>query len=199
MMHHLSANGTAGVVLANGSLSSNTSGEGEIRKNMVEDDIVDCIVALPDKLFLTTGIPACLWFLNRNKANPKDRTRKGEVLFIDGRKLGVLAERSLRELTEEDIRKIADTYHLWRGSPKGKEKYEDIQGFCKSATIDEIREHDYVLTPGRYVGIEDEVDDGIPFEEKMEKLSGKLSEQFEKSRELEEEIKKNLAGLGFEV
>ena len=199
MIHHLAPNGTAGIVLANGSLSSNTSGEGEIRKNMLEDDIVDCIVALPDKLFLTTGIPACLWFLNRNKNNSKHRQREKEFLFIDARKMGILVERSLRVLTPEEIQKIADTYHKWRGSYEGDEKYEDILGFCKSTTLEEIKNNDYVLTPGRYVGIEEEEDDGIPFEEKMKTLTAELSEQFKQSRELEEEIKKNLKALGFEM
>ena len=199
MIHHLAPNGTAGIVLANGSLSSNTSGEGEIRKAMLEDDIVDCIVALPDKLFLTTGIPACLWFLNRNKNNPKHRQREKEVLFIDARKVGTLVERSLRVLTEEEIKKIADTYHKWKGSYNGSEEYKDILGFCKNATLEEIKNNDYVLTPGRYVGIEEEEDDGIPFEEKMKTLTAELSEHFKKSRELEEEIKKNLKALGFEM
>lgn len=199
MAHHLAPNGTAGIVLANGSLSSNTSGEGEIRKNMLEDDLIDCIVALPDKLFLTTGIPACLWFMNRNKSNPKHRERTNEVLFIDARKLGSLVERSLRELSSEDIKKIADTYHKWRGSYSGDEKYEDIQGFCKSATLEEIRGHEYILTPGRYVGIEEVEDDGISYEEKMGDLTSKLAEQFAKSRHLEDEIRGNLAKLGFEV
>lgn len=199
MIYHLSPSGTAGIVLANGSLSSTTGGEGEIRKGMLEDDIVDCIVALPDKLFLTTGIPACLWFLNRNKNNPKHRKRTKEVLFIDARNMGELVERSLRAFSAEDIQKIADTYHKWRGSYKGEGEYEDIQGFCKSATLEEIKENDYILTPGRYVGIEEEEDDGIPFEEKMETLTKELSEQFKKSRELEEEIRKNLEALGFEI
>lgn len=189
--------GTAGIVLANGSLSSNTSNEGEIRKNMIEDDLVDCVVALPDKLFLTTGIPACIWFLNRNKSNPKHRERDREILFIDARKMGALVERSLRELSPEDIQKIADTYHMWRGSKEGE--YQDIQGFCKSATLEEVKGHEYILTPGRYVGIEEAEDDGIPYEEKMADLSAKLAEQFAKSRHLEEEIRANLAKLGFDI
>lgn len=195
MAHHLSPNGTAGIVLANGSLSSNTSNEGEIRKNMIEDDLVDCVVAL----FLTTGIPACIWFLNRNKSNPKHRERDGEILFIDARKMGALVERSLRELSPEDIQKIANTYHMWRGSYKGEGEYEDIQGFCKSATLEEVKGHEYILTPGRYVGIEETADDGIPYEEKMADLSAKLAEQFTKSRHLEEEIRANLAKLGFDI
>ncbi len=184
----LGQNGKAAVVLANGSLSTNTSNEGEIRKNILNADLVDAIVALPDKLFYTTGIPVSIWVLNRNKKN------KGKTLFIDGRKLGTMVNRRLRELTAEDIRKIADTYINWQ---KG-ENYEDVQGFCKSATIEEIREQDYILTPGRYVGIKEEEDDGEPFEEKMERLTSLLAEQFKKSRELEEEIRKQMGGIGFE-
>lgn len=189
MIDKLGQNGKAAVVLANGSLSSNTSNEGEIRKNILLADLVDAIVALPDKLFYTTGIPVCIWILNRNKKN------KGKTLFIDARKLGTMVNRRLRELTKEDIRKIADTYINWQEG----ENYEDVQGFCKSAAIEEIREHDYILTPGRYVGIEEEEDDGVPFEEKMERLTSTLAEQFKKSRELEEEILKQLGGIGFEI
>lgn len=197
MIFHLAPNGVAGVVLANGSLSSNTSNEGEIRKNLIEEDVVDCIVALPDKLFYTTAIPACLWILNRNKLNnPKYRSRRHEFLFIDARKLGQLVDRRHRELIDEDIKKIAETYHNWRNKDG---QYEDIKGLCRSVTIDEIREHEYILTPGRYVGIEEVEDDGIDFEEKMENLTSELSELFTKSRHLEEEIKKNLRGLGYEL
>lgn len=189
MIDKLSQDGKAAVVLANGSLSSNTSNEGEIRKNILEADLVDAIVALPDKLFYTTGIPVCIWFFNRNKKN------KGETLFIDARKLGTMVSRKLRELTEEDIKQVADTYHAYNGNGE----YEDKLGFCKKATIDEIRNNDYVLTPGRYVGIEEEEDDGEPFEEKMARLTATLSEQFAKSRELEEEIRKQLGGIGYEL
>lgn len=189
MLDKLGQNGKAAVVLANGSLSTNTSNEGEIRKNILNADLVDAIVALPDKLFYTTGIPVCIWILNRKKK------KEGQTLFIDGRKLGKMVNRRLRELTEEDIRKIADTYINWQYD----ENYEDIQGFCKSATIEEIQEQDYILTPGRYVGIEDEEDDGEPFEEKMKCLTTSLAEQFKKSRELEEEIRKQLGGIGFEL
>ncbi len=197
MIFHLAPNGVAGVVLANGSLSSNTSNEGEIRKNLIEEDIVDCIVALPDKLFYTTAIPACLWILNRNKGNnPKYRSRRHEFLFIDARKLGQLVDRRHRELSDEDIKRIAETYHNWRNI---NGNYEDIKGFCKSVKIEEIREHEYILTPGRYVGIEEAVDDGVDFEEKMENLTSELAELFAKSRHLEEEIKKNLRGLGYEL
>lgn len=198
MIHHLSPNGTAGIVLANGSLSSNNN-EGEIRKKIIEDDLVDCIVALPDKLFLTTGIPACIWFLNRNKNSSKGRKRNGDILFIDARKLGSFIERSLREFSPEDIQKIADTYHMWRGTYEGYGEYQDIQGFCKSASLEEVRSHEYILTPGRYVGIEETEDDGVPYEEKMADLSVRLAEQFAKSRHLEEEIRVNLAKLGFDI
>ena len=189
MIDKLSQDGKAAVVLANGSLSSNTSNEGEIRKNILEADLVDAIVALPDKLFYTTGIPVCIWFFNRNKKN------KGETLFIDARKLGTMVSRKLRELTEEDIKQVADTYHAYNGNGE----YEDKLGFCKKATIDEIRNNEYILTPGRYVGIEEEEDDGEPFEEKMARLTATLSEQFAKSRELEEEIRKQLGGIGYEL
>jgi type I restriction enzyme M protein len=198
IIYHLAPNGIAGVVLANGSLSSNTSNEGEIRKNLLEEDtdLVDCIVAMPDKLFYSTGIPVSLWILNRNKeGNSKHRNRKNEVLFIDARQLGVMIDRRHRELTEEDIHKIADTYHQWRNIDGN---YEDVKGFCKSTKLEEIRKHEYVLTPGRYVGIEETKDDGIPFEEKMESLTSELSGLFAKSRRLEDEIRKNLGGIGFE-
>jgi len=196
MVYHLAPNGSAGIVLANGSLSTNTSNEGEIRKNLLEGDLVDAIVALPDKLFYSTGIPVSLWILNRNKKdNPKYRSREHQVLFIDARQLGVMIDKRHRELTEEDISKISETYHEWRNIHG---KYEDIKGFCKSAKIEDIREHEYVLTPGRYVGIEDAEDDGIPFNEKMENMTAELDELFAKSRHLEEEIRKNLGGIGYE-
>lgn len=196
MVYHLAPNGSAGIVLANGSLSTNTSNEGEIRKNLLEEDIVDAIVALPDKLFYSTGIPVSLWILNRNKKdNPKYRSREHEVLFIDARQLGEMIDRRHRELTEEDVSKISATYHEWRNIDG---EYEDIKGFCKSATIEDIREHEYVLTPGRYVGIEDVEDDGIPFDEKMESMTAELAELFAKSRHLEDEIRKNLGGIGYE-
>jgi len=194
-IHHLSPSGIAGFVLANGSMSSNTGGEGTIRKNIIEDDIVDCMIALPSQLFYNTMIPACLWFIARNKGDNKFRDRRGEILFIDARKMGDMVDRRHRELTDEDIKKIADTYHAWRGEGG---MYEDIPGFCKSATLGEIEKHSFILTPGRYVGIEEEEEDTEPFEEKMERLTSELAEQFEKSKELEEEIKKNLEGLGYE-
>ena len=189
MLDKLSQKGKAGVVLANGSLSSNTSGEGEIRRKILEDDLVDCIVALPDKLFYTTGIPVCIWFFNR------DKKHKGQTLFIDARKMGDMVNRRLRELSDEDIKKIANTYIAWQN----EDGYEDVQGYCKVASIDEIKEHDYILTPGRYVGIEEVEDDGEPFEEKMERLTTTLANQFKKSRELEEEIRKQLGGIGYKL
>ena len=189
MLDKLSQKGKAGVVLANGSLSSNTSGEGDIRRKILEDDLVDCIVALPDKLFYTTGIPVCIWFFNR------DKKHKGQTLFIDARKMGDMVNRRLRELSDEDIKKIANTYIAWQN----EDGYEDVQGYCKVASIDEIKEHDYILTPGRYVGIEEVEDDGEPFEEKMERLTNTLANQFIKSRELEEEIRKQLGGIGYEL
>ena len=189
MLDKLSQKGKAGVVLANGSLSSNTSGEGDIRRKILEDDLVDCIVALPDKLFYTTGIPVCIWFFNR------DKKHKGQTLFIDARKMGDMVNRRLRELSDEDIKKIANTYIAWQN----EDGYEDVQGYCKVASIDEIKEHDYILTPGRYVGIEEVEDDGEPFEEKMERLTTTLANQFKKSRGLEEEIIKQLGGIGYEL
>ena len=196
IVYHLAPNGVAGVVLANGALSSNTSNEGVIRKNLVDAKLVDAIVALPDKLFYSTGIPVSLWILNRNKEdNPKFREREDEILFIDARNLGTMVDRRHRELSEEDIKKISDTYHNYRNL---NGQYEDIQGFCKAAKLEEVREHEYVLTPGRYVGIEEQEDDGIPFEEKMAALTSELGELFEKSRCLEDEIRKNLGGIGFD-
>lgn len=191
MIHHLAPNGIMGSVLANGSLSSNTSNEGAIRTAMVKDDVVDCIVAMPGQLFYSTGIPVSLWILRKGK----NENTKGKMLFIDARNLGHMVDRRVKELSEEDIKKIADTYHNW-GKNNG---YEEIQGFCKSASIDEVAENDYVLTPGRYVGIKETEDDGVPFKEKMEALTTELNELFSKSRDLEDEIRKNLGGIGYEV
>ncbi len=196
IIHHLAPSGVAGVVLANGSMSTNQSNEGVIRKNMIEADLVDCMVALPPQLFYTTGIPACLWFLSRNKGNAKFRDRRGEVLFIDARKMGHLVDRTHREFSDEDIKRIADTYHAWRGHP-GAGEYRDVPGFCKSATLEEIRKHDHVLTPGRYVGVEETGEEGEPFAERMKRLSAELKEQFKESRRLEEIIKKDLEELGY--
>ena len=195
-VHHLSPTGIAGFVLANGSMSSNTSGEGEIRKNMVEADIVDCMVALPSQLFYNTMIPACLWFVARDKKNSGFRDRRGEVLFIDARKMGYLVDRRHRELSGEDIAKVADTYHAWRGE---NGKYEDVLGFCKSAKLDEIRKHSHILTPGRYVGVELEEEDDEVFDEKMKRLTAELSEQMKQGQKLDEEIKKNLESIGYKI
>ena len=197
-IYHLAPTGLAGFVLANGSMSSNQSGEGEIRKAIIEANLADCMVALPGQLFYSTQIPVCLWFLARNKMNGRFRDRRGETLFIDARKLGTLVDRVHRELTDEDVAKIAGTYHAWRGD-KDADKYEDVAGFCKSATLDEIRKHGHVLTPGRYVGAEAVEDDGEPFEEKVQRLTEKLGQQMEEGRRLDEEIKKNLSGLGWPV
>lgn len=195
--HHLAPNGTAGVVLANGSMSSQQSGEGEIRKAMIEADVVDCMVALPGQLFYSTQIPACLWFLARNKNPGKGlRDRRGQVLFIDARQMGVLVDRTRRELTDEEIKKIADTYHAWRGEPDAGE-YQDVPGFCKSATLDEIRKHGHVLTPGRYVGAAAQADDGEPFAEKMARLVAQLREQQAEGAKLDAAIAANLRELGF--
>lgn len=195
--HHLAPNGTAGVVLANGSMSSQQSGEGEIRKAMIEADVVDCMVALPGQLFYSTQIPACLWFLARNKNPGKGlRDRRGQVLFIDARQMGVLVDRTRRELTDDEIKKIADTYHAWRGEPDAGE-YQDVPGFCKSATLDEIRKHGHVLTPGRYVGAAAQADDGEPFAEKMARLVAQLREQQAEGAKLDAAIAANLRELGF--
>ncbi len=197
MVHHLAPSGIAGFVLANGSMSSNQSGEGEIRRQLVEHDLVDCMLALPGQLFYTTQIPVCLWFLARNKKHGKFRDRRGETLFIDARKLGALVDRTHRELAEVEIARIAKTYHAWRGE-KDAGKYADIAGFCKSASREEIESHGHVLTPGRYVGAEEtEDDDDMPFDERMEQLTAKLKGQFAESAKLEKAILKNLASLGF--
>lgn len=194
IIHHLALQGVAGFVLANGSMSSNQSGEGDIRKAMVEADHVDCLISLPGQLFYSTPIPACLWFLSRSRANGKYRHRKGETLFIDTRKLGHLVDRIHRDLSSEDIARVARTYHAWRGE-KGAGKYEDLAGFCKSATLKDIASQGYVLTPGRYVGAEEQDDDGEPFEQKIGRLVLKLEEQFAESARLEKVIRTNLKGL----
>ncbi len=195
--HHLAPNGTAGVVLANGSMSSNQSGEGDIRKAMLEADTVDCMVALPGQLFYSTQIPACLWFLARNKNPGNDlRDRRGQVLFIDARKMGQLVDRTRRELTDAEVQKIADTYHAWRGE-KNAGEYADVAGFCKSATLEEIAKHGHVLTPGRYVGAADVADDGEPFEEKMARLSKQWREQRQQAAKLDAAIEANLKALGY--
>jgi type I restriction enzyme M protein len=196
IVHHLAPAGVAGFVLANGSMSSNQSGEGEIRKNLIEADRVDCMVALPAQLFYSTQIPACLWFLARDRKNGKFRDRRGNVLFIDGRKLGRMVDRTHRELTDEDVARIASTYHAWRGEKEAAE-YADVPGFCKSATLEEVRKHGHVLTPGRYVGAEAQEDDGEPFEEKMKRLTDVLRDQQAEAIRLDAAITANLKELGY--
>src|SRR3989338_7672495 len=191
-IHHLSPRGIAGFVLANGSMSSQTSGEGEIRQKIVEADLVDCIVSLPDKLFFNAAIPACLWFISRDRTN-----RSGETLFIDARQMGEMINRRNRELTDGDIKNIADIYHNWRGT-NGK-AYQDIPGFCNLATTKEVAEQDYILTPGRYVGSEAVEEDNEAFEEKMKKLTAELHNQFAESHRLEKQIKENLMKVGIKL
>ena len=194
MVHHLAPNGSLGLLLANGSMSSNTNNEGEIRKALIEADLVECMVALPGQLFTNTQIPACIWFLTRSKSARNGwRARKGEMLFIDARNLGFMKDRVLRDFTTDDIRQIAHTFHAWK---KG-EDYGDEAGFCTSSTLDEIKKHDYVLTPGRYVGTAAQEEDGEPFEEKMTRLTAQLNAQFEDSTRLEQAIRENLARLGY--
>ena len=195
-IHHLAPAGLAGFVLANGSMSSNQSNEGEIRKAIIEADLVDCMVALPGQLFYSTQIPVCLWFLARNKKNGRFRDRRGETLFIDARKMGTLIDRVHRELSDEDIEKIAGTYHAWRGD-KSAGNYADVPGFCKATKLEEIRKHGHVLTPGRYVGAEAVEDDGEPFEDKMKRLAKTLQEQQAEAAKLDAAIAANLKELGF--
>ena len=200
----LSESGVAGFVLANGSMSTNTSGEGLIRQKIIENDLVDCMIALPGQLFYTTQIPVCLWFLTRNKkakvveghSESNRRDRQGETLFIDARGMGSMIDRTHKELTSDDIVRIAGTYHAWRGEAKGG-TYQDQSGFCKAVTLEEIKANDYVLTPGRYVGAAEIEDDGIPFEEKMNELTRKLYRQMEESEKLDAMIRENLEALGY--
>ena len=230
IVHHLAPAGAAGFVLANGSMSSAQSGEGEIRKSLIEADLVDCMVALPGQLFYSTQIPACLWFLARDRTGGAAagagiartgttgagtarvgtvragvaersrpfRDRRGEVLFIDARQLGRMVDRTHRELTDEDIARIADTYHAWRGE-EGAGDYADVPGFCKAASLEEVRRHGHVLTPGRYVGAAPQEEDGEPFEEKMKRLVAQLQEQQAEGAKLDAAIEANLAKLGFEM
>jgi type I restriction enzyme M protein len=188
-LHHLSAKGKAGFVLANGSMSSNQSGEGEIRQALLEADLIDCMVALPNQLFYSTQIPVCLWFMKKQKQ------RQGAVLFIDARKMGQMTSRVHRELTDVDITRIVSTYRAWE---QGDPAYEDVPGFCASASITDIAKHGYVLTPGRFVGAEAIEDDGEPFDDKMKRLTAELSTHFAESARLEKEIRNNLKGLGYE-
>jgi type I restriction enzyme M protein len=194
----------AGFVLANGSMSSNQSGEGEIRRAIIEADLVDCMVALPGQLFYSTQIPVCLWFLSRNKTNNRFRDRRRQTLFIDARKLGRLIDRVHRDLSHEETQRIAQTYHVWRDSDDSLRnphselcEYADVPGFCKSATTDEIAQHGYVLTPGRYVGAEEVEDEGELFDEKMRRLVGELNALLTESAKLEQAIQTNLAQLGY--
>ena len=196
IIHHLAPTGVAGFVLANGSMSSNQSGEGEIRKAIIEADLVDCMVALPGQLFYSTQIPACLWFLARDRKNGKFRDRRGQILFLDARKMGRMVDRTHRELTDEDIAKIANTYHAWRGE-KDAGEYKDEAGFCKSATLEEVRKHGYVLTPGRYVGAAEQEEDDEPFDQKMQRLVAQLREQQTEAAKLDAAIAANLKELGY--
>ena len=196
MVHHLAPTGVAGFVLANGSMSTQASGEGEIRKNLVEANLVDCMIALPGQLFYSTQIPVCLWFLARDRANGKFRNRRGEVLFIDARNEGRMVDRTHRELSDEDIARIAETYHAWRAKGR-KTPYQDVPGFCKSATLDDIRAHGHILTPGRYVGVAAQPEDDEPFQDKMARLAAEWREQQAEARRLDAAIAKNLAALGF--
>ena len=198
MLYHLAPTGSMALLLANGSMSSNTNNEGEIRKQLVERDCVECMVALPGQLFTNTQIPACIWFLTKDKANgfnldKKKRDRRGQFLFIDARQLGYMKDRVLRDFTSDDIKKIADTFHAWQHG----ESYEDVPGFCYAASLADIRKHDHVLTPGRYVGAEEQEEDSEAFADKMARLTTQLAEQFGESTKLEAEIKKNLAELGY--
>ncbi len=195
-IYHLAPTGLAGFVLANGSMSTNQSGEGEIRRNIIEDDLVDCMVALPGQLFYSTQIPVCLWFLARNKGNGRFRDRRGETLFIDARQLGEMVDRTHRELSDADIARIAGAYHAWRGDPDAGE-YTDVPGFCKAATLDEIRAHGHVLTPGRYVGAAAQEEDDEPFADKMARLAGEWRAQAAAARDLDAAIAANLRELGY--
>ena len=196
IVHHLAPAGVAGFVLANGSMSSNQSGEGEIRKNLVENDLVDCMIALPGQLFYSTQIPACLWFLARDRKNGKFRNRRGHILFIDARKMGWMVDRTHRELTDEDIARIAATYHAWRGE-KDSGEYADVPGFCKSASLEEMCKHGHVLTPGRYVGAEAQAEEGESFEQKMKRLAATLCHQQAEAVKLDAAIAANLKELGY--
>ena len=188
MIHHLAPNGKIGLVLANGALSTQSSGEGEIRKKIIEDDLIEGIIAMPTQLFYSVTIPVTLWFITKGKKQP------GKTLFIDARKMGYMVDRKHRDFTDEDIQKLADTFEAFQNGT-----LEDVQGFCREATLVDIAKQDYILTPGRYVGIEEQEDDGEPFEDKMNRLTSELSEMFAKSHELEDEIRKKLGAIGYEI
>lgn len=190
------------MVLANGSMSSEIATEGQIRKELIEQDLIDCMVSLPSQLFYNTQIPACLWFLARGKdGNAKLRKRSHEILFIDAREMGTMISRKQKELTDRDIDIISNTYHLWRNKPQEHEVwlYKNIPGFCKSATIEEVRKNNYILTPGRYIDFKEAAEDGVAFEEKMQHLTATLKEQMEKAGELDKAIKENLAKIGYSL
>ena len=188
MIHHLAPNGKIGLVLANGALSTQSSGEGEIRKRIIEDDLIEGIVAMPTQLFYSVTIPVTLWFISKNKK------QKGKTLFIDARKMGFMVDRKHRDLSDEDIAKLADTFTAFQNG-----ELEEVKGFCAVATTEEIAKQDYILTPGRYVGIEEQEDDGEPFDEKMKRLTSELSEMFEKSHKLENEIREKLGAIGYDI
>ena len=188
MISHLAPNGKIGLVLANGALSSQTGGEGEIRKKIIEDDLIEGIIAMPSQLFYSVTIPATLWFITKNKK------QKGKTVFIDARKMGHMVDRKHRDFTEEDIQKLADTFSAFQNGT-----LEDVKGFCAVAATEDIAKQDYILTPGRYVGIEEQEDDGEPFEEKMNRLTSELSDMFKKSHALENEIRKKLGEIGYEI
>jgi len=200
MLYHLAPNGSLGLLLANGSMSSNTNNEGAIRQALIEHDLVECMVALPGQLFTNTQIPACIWFLTKNKktrtaaSGKKLSDRSGKILFIDARNMGYMKDRVLRDFKQEDLDKVTNAFHAWQTD----EAYEDEAGFCYSAELAELKKHEYVLTPGRYVGAAEEEDDGEPFAEKMARLTTQLAAQMEEGEKLDEEIKRNLAGLGYE-
>ncbi len=196
IVHHLAPNGAAGFVLANGSMSSNQSGEGEIRKRLIEADLVDCMITLPGQLFYSTPIPACLWFLARDRKNTRFRDRRGQVLFIDARKLGEMVDRTHRDLSNEEIARIARTYHAWRGE-NGAGEYADEAGFCRSATLEEIVQHGHILTPGRYVGAEALEDEGEPFHTHMRRLTARWQQHHVEAARLDEAIGASLTSLGF--
>jgi type I restriction enzyme M protein len=191
-IYHLSPKGTGGFVLANGSLGSKSSGEGDIRRKLVEAELVDCVVAMPEKLFFNTGIPVSLWFVSKDRDGNGHRKREGEVLFIDARKLGRMASRRLRVLDDADIAKIADTYHSWRNHDGG---FEDVAGFAKAASLNDIEQQDFVLTPGRYVGAEEAEVDDEPIADKIGRLAKELFAEFERGRELEGIVRERLGGL----
>ena len=195
-VYHLAPTGIAGFVLANGSMSTNQSGEGEIRKAIIESDLVDCMVALPGQLFYSTPIPVCLWFLARDRRNGRFRDRRGQTLFIDARRMGSLIDRAHRELTDEDVATIAGAYHAWRGD-HGEGKYVDVPGFCRAAPLDEIRKHGYVLTPGRYVGAAAAQDDDEPFDEKMRRLTADLRQQRAEAAQLDDAVAAAMGKLGY--